>query len=48
VKAYPIFKSGSDGAIMYFMIHATDHQPTQCACSMRSSGRSGWSIVVWR
>lgn len=41
VKAYPIFKRGSDGAIMYFMIHATDHPegPVQMARAYRNTVR---------
>jgi three-Cys-motif partner protein len=41
VKAYPIFKRGSDGAIMYFMIHATDHPegPIQMARAYRNTVR---------
>jgi three-Cys-motif partner protein len=41
VKAYPIFKRGSGGAIMYFMIHATDHPeaPIQMARAYRNTVR---------
>jgi three-Cys-motif partner protein len=40
-KPYPIFKSGSSGAIMYYMIHATDHPegPIQMARAYRNTVR---------
>ncbi len=41
VKAYPIFKENSGGAIMYYMIHATDHPegPVQMARAYRNTVR---------
>jgi hypothetical protein len=40
-KAYSIFKSGSSGAIIYFMIYATDHPegPIQMARACRNTVR---------
>lgn len=41
VKAYPIYKKDSGGAIMYYMIHATDHPegPIQMARAYRDTVR---------
>lgn len=41
VKAYPIFKKDTGGAIMYYMIHATDHPegPVQMARAYRNTVR---------
>ena len=41
VKAYPIFKRQGGGAIMYYMIHATDHAegPVQMARAYRNTVR---------
>lgn len=41
VKAYPIYKKDTGGAIMYYMIHATDHPegPIQMARAYRNTVR---------
>jgi hypothetical protein len=41
VKAYPIYKREGGGAIMYYMIHATDHPegPIQMARAYRNTVR---------
>jgi len=41
VKAYPIYKREGGGAIMYYMIHATDHPegPVQMARAYRNTVR---------